>query len=211
MRESFPRTNYTGYPFLWIILCLLMLAVVGCSKSAAPLPVPVPVVTQPVTVAGTSMLIGGRFPEIQTYDLDGNAVLIDRRLFGDRCTLVVFWSTWCGICMAELPHEVELARRYEKDGFRVIGVNADKTSAVAKSAATEYQLPWLNVFEGPEKYISGQLGIEFWPALFLLDSDGKVIAAMQQLRQHTVRTMPDGSVQPISSLDLKLEELLGTK
>jgi len=155
----------------------------------------------------TSLRIGDSLPEIQAVDLEGNAVALDQQLLGERYTLVVFWSTWCGFCMQELPHEVELAQQYEEAGLRVIGINADDTTAIAK-AANDNELPWLNLFEGPEKTISNQLGIKQWPAILLLDQEGKIVSATQPLRSIAAETLPDGSVRSISGLDWTLKELL---
>jgi thiol-disulfide isomerase/thioredoxin len=159
----------------------------------------------------TLLRIGDPFPRLQAVDLDGNAVTLDKQVLGDRYTLIVFWSTWCGFCMQDLPHEVELANKYERFGLRVIGVNADETRAIASAAAKEYEIPWLNLFEGPDMTISNQLGIKQWPALLLLDSDGKVVITSPELRSISVETLPDGSDRQIDGLEWALRELLENK
>jgi hypothetical protein len=110
--------------------------------------------------------------------------------------------------MQELPHEVELARKYERAGLRVIGVNADQTPAIAKRAVQQYGVPWLNVFEGRELTVSRQLGIRRWPTLILLGSDGRVVMGTDLLRSGAVQTLPDGSTRTVKGLDWALEELL---
>lgn len=159
----------------------------------------------------TVLRIGDKIPEMQTVDLDGNAVAFDETMLGQRCTLIVFWSTWCGFCMQELPHEVELAKRYEPAGLRVVGINADATAEIATAAAQEHGVPWLNLFEGPDKSISTRLGIHGWPTLILLGPDGTVVMTSPQLRAEAVETLPDGSVRTVRGLDWALEELLGGK
>jgi thiol-disulfide isomerase/thioredoxin len=113
--------------------------------------------------------------------------------------------------MKELPHEVELAKQYENAGLRVIGVNADDTRAIANAAANEHKLPWLNLFEGPDKTISNDLGIKQWPALLLLGPDGTVVVTSPQLRSFAAEKLPDGSVRPVNGLDWTLKELLDMK
>lgn len=216
MRKCFPTTIKLVH-LVRISVCFVsfvtVVASIGCSKTAAPPPAPGPVFKLPSAGASTDTLlrIGDSFPEIQTVDLDGNAVTFDKQLLGDRYTLIVFWSTWCGFCMQELPHEIELAKQYERAGLRVIGVNADDTTTIAKAAVKENEVPWLNVFEGPDKTISNELGISQWPALLLLGPDGKVISASQQLRSIAAETLPDGSVRPVNGLDWTIKELLDNK
>jgi thiol-disulfide isomerase/thioredoxin len=111
--------------------CLaLLVACVGCSKPVVPPIPPGPGFELPSVGEATdsSLRIGDSFPEIQSVDLEGNALTLDQALLGERYTLIVFWATDCGICMAELPHEMELARQYESAGLRVIGINAGDTS-----------------------------------------------------------------------------------
>ena len=197
-----------------ISMCILTaVASSGCSKTAAPTLAARPGFVMPAAGASTDTLlrIGDSFPKLQAVDLDGNAVTLDKQLLGDRYTLIVFWSTWCGFCMLELPHEVELAKQYERFGLRVIGVNADETSAIAKASAREYDIPWLNLFEGPDRTISNELGIKQWPALLLLDSDGKVVITSPELRSISAETLPDGSDRQIDGLEWALRELLENK
>lgn len=37
--------------------------------------------------------------------------------------VVEFWATWCGPCIAGMPHVSELQREYKDEGVRIIGVN----------------------------------------------------------------------------------------
>jgi thiol-disulfide isomerase/thioredoxin len=113
--------------------------------------------------------------------------------------------------MKELPHEVELSQRYASAGLKVIGINADETREVGRAAAEENSLPWLNLYEGKERWISKQLGIRSWPTLFLLDGNRTVIEATPYLRSSTVRILDDGEQRVEHRLDWALEELMGGK
>src|SRR5438034_10492924 len=57
-------------------------------------------------------------------DLKGKVVLID------------FWATWCGPCMAAVPHNNEMMEKYGGKGLVIIGVciknGADKFAATVK-------------------------------------------------------------------------------
>ena len=56
-----------------------------------------------------------------------------------------------------------------------------------------------------------ELGIKAWPALLLLDSDGKVVITSPELRSISVETLPDGTDRQIDGLEWALRELLDKK
>lgn len=195
---------------------MMVTAFAGCDKghnltekpSAAISAEPIVKHAKEPSVDGVQLKVGDRFPSIKSVTLDGNQVTVGPELYGKKATLVVFWSTWCGSCMTDLPHEVELANRYESSGLRVLGVNADDDLETAKRAVVDKSIPWHNLYEGSEKSISYQLAITSWPALFLLDCDGTVIADTDMLRRTSLATMPDGSVQSVYRLDTYIVKLL---
>ncbi len=159
---------------------------------------------------GSKLKIGDKFPDLRCIDLDGNEIAFDRDILGDRYTLVVFWSTWCGFCMLELPHEIELGERYSSIGLRIIGINADATMEEGKAAAVKNHVTWLNFYEGNEHWISDELGIGSWPCLFLLDATGTVVSSSEQMRRQTILEMSDGSLQQKSYLDWTLETVFAS-
>jgi cytochrome c biogenesis protein CcmG/thiol:disulfide interchange protein DsbE len=197
-------------PADWAALCVCAI-LGGCSQTLPPPSVGAPPFSMPAagTATDTVLRIGDPFPEIETIDLDGKPVVLGSRVAGGGYTLVVFWSTWCGFCMLELPHEVELAEHYAPHGLRVIGINGDETPGIAKAAVEEYGVPWLNVYEGRDLPISRRLDVNQWPVLLLLDPDGRVLCATQQLRGLAVESLPDGSTRAVSGLDWTLEHVLG--
>src|SRR5687767_11677383 len=50
----------------------------------------------------------------------------------DKPTVINFWATFCKPCLEELPYFQELAKKYQKNGVRLILVNLDMPSAYPK-------------------------------------------------------------------------------
>jgi thiol-disulfide isomerase/thioredoxin len=50
----------------------------------------------------------------------------------DQPTVINFWATFCKPCLEEIPYFQQLAKKYEKDGVKLILVNLDLPSAYPK-------------------------------------------------------------------------------
>ncbi len=59
----------------------------------------------------------GNFPHTTKFE-DGNVYLVE------------FWATWCGPCIASMPHISEIQQQYADQGFQVISVSREDLETV---------------------------------------------------------------------------------
>ncbi len=96
--------------------------------------------------------------------------------------LIEFWATWCGPCIASMPHLSELQRTYRDDGLTIIGMTSvDKSNSLekvhemveAKGDGMDYSVAWDVERQTNTAYMTAakQRGI---PTGFLIDQAGKV-------------------------------------
>jgi peroxiredoxin len=104
-----------------------------------------------------------------------------------RVVLVNFFATWCFPCVAELPTLEALQRDYGPQGLQVVGVGMDLEGAqVLAPFADHYELRY-PVLVADERILSGQSHfgtIVALPTSFILDRQGRVVAAWQGLAGH---------------------------
>jgi peroxiredoxin len=118
-------------------------------------------------------------------DLDGKDVSIAD--YKGKVLLIDFWATWCGPCMAELPHLLDVWRKHHDAGFEVLGISLDRAADKDKLLATiqEHGMSWRHVFDG--KFWSAEIAelydVQSIPHAILIGRDGKVIATRLRGRQ----------------------------
>lgn len=119
--------------------------------------------------------VGKVAPEIEAEDLHGKKFkLSDSR---GKITVLVFWATWCGPCMAMVPHERELVARLNDKPFALIGVNGDESRDKAKEATSREKMNWRSFWSGPidsEGSISRTWNVRGWPQVYVLDGKGVI-------------------------------------
>ena len=68
------------------------------------------------------------FPPLASGLADAEVAMVDGTKFKisdkkGKVLLVNIWGTWCGPCIAEMPHLIELQNKHGEQGFEVIGLN----------------------------------------------------------------------------------------
>jgi thiol-disulfide isomerase/thioredoxin len=106
--------------------------------------------------------------------LDGREV--DTAKMKGKVVLVVFWATWSGPCVAEMPALKAAYDKFHAQGLEVIGISLDDQEDKGKlnKFLKSRKIPWPQYFDGKERdnQIALQFGINGIPALFLIDKQG---------------------------------------
>jgi thiol-disulfide isomerase/thioredoxin len=161
---------YSGkilYPAIAILLALSALFGLAILPRLAPgghglVGKPAPNVVLPVAANGDP---GAR---MQLSDLKGQPVILD------------FWATWCGPCAVQAPILDRIARRYQKKGLVVLGVNVDDPEAVAKQYALQKGLSYPILLDAARD-ASMQYDVDKLPTLVVIDREGKVAVYLTAL------------------------------
>ncbi|MBU6490257.1 MAG: redoxin domain-containing protein [Burkholderiales bacterium] len=95
-----------------------------------------------------------------------------------KVVLVEFWTRECINCIHVLPHTKALYDTYAKDGLVVVGVHTpeyeeERDPAALKAALDRYGIMWPVAVDN-ESRIWNAYGNRFWPAIYLIDRNGRV-------------------------------------
>lgn len=113
--------------------------------------------------------------ELKFTALDG--CKIDLKDYKGKVVLVDFWATWCGPCVAEIPHVREVYEKYKEKGFDVIGISLDTNKSRLEEYLKKNEIPWPQYFDGKgwNNEIAVRYGVKGIPAAYLIGRDGVLI------------------------------------
>ncbi len=115
--------------------------------------------------------------ELAFTAVDGHE--IDLSKMRGKVVLVDFWATWCGPCMAEVPHVVEVYQKQHDAGFEIVGISLDKEGDLdkLKQVTKAKGMVWPQHFDGKgwDGTYPQQFGIRAIPAMWLVNKKGLVV------------------------------------
>jgi peroxiredoxin len=111
-------------------------------------------------------------------DLNGkNWTLKDLR---GKVVLLNFWATWCPPCRKEMPDLEALYRRFEPEGFVILGISDEEAGKV--KPFIEQQGITYPVLLDPGRKVNELFQIQGIPKTFVYDRDGKIVAQSIDMR-----------------------------
>ncbi len=114
----------------------------------------------------------GSKPDFDLEAVDGGRIT-DESLRG-KLVIVDFWATWCGPCMAAMPHMKELYAEYKDQGVEVLGISLDRDMETLRNTIAEHELAWLHHYD-KSREMSKKWGVSGIPTVFILSPEGEVL------------------------------------
>ena len=107
--------------------------------------------------------------------MDGRG--IDLGKLRGKVVLVDFWATWCGPCMAEMPHLLSTFQKLHGKGFEIIGISLDEDEAALKRVLKSKKIAWPQFFDGRgwENEVARRFNIDGLPTMWLINKDGMLV------------------------------------
>jgi peroxiredoxin len=120
--------------------------------------------------------IGKLAPIFEAPNPQGEMISLANQL--GTITIIDFWASWCGPCRFENPNLVQLYRKHQNQGLKILGVSLDKTKDKWVKAIEDDGLIWEQVsnLKHWQEPIAKTYQVTSIPATFVLDSEGTIIA-----------------------------------
>jgi len=194
--------NLLTKSFIFAAFCVLFSGFAACSTTTTQNN---PVAESPANTANTTTTEAreSNYPPVPTAlykaaikDLEGNKYRLEDKK--GKVVLVNLWATWCGPCIAEMPHLKEMQEKYQASGFEVIGLNTgdndtgeaesvDKIKAFVKEKGLNYPIGYAD-----EKFFGEMIKLTRLAAIpqsVLINREGKMTGVFKGGGQRVINEM----------------------
>lgn len=119
---------------------------------------------QPVPAIGTVP------PELEAADWINTDEPLTLKALRGNVVVVEFWATWCGPCVAGIPHLNELHERYAGDGLRIVSF----TDQSRRGVDNFREKTVMNYAIGTGSSLARDYGVTAIPHAFIIGRDGRL-------------------------------------
>jgi peroxiredoxin len=117
--------------------------------------------------------VGQMAPAFSVTTLDGKEFSLEANR--GRVVLVNFFATWCGPCLAELPHvEKDIWQEFKDRGLVVLAVGREHQN----TELAEFQKQKMFTFPmagDPKRGTYSKFALEYIPRTYLINREGKIV------------------------------------
>lgn len=118
---------------------------------------------------------GQKAPDFSLTDLNGDVVSLGD--FAGKVVYLDFWASWCGPCMAEVPHFAELKKRMaDQDDLVYLYISVDTDQEAWRNTVAKHDIKGVHLnVPGFGHEVTNQYNLKGVPTFYLIGRDGNII------------------------------------
>jgi peroxiredoxin len=135
----------------------------------------------------TTLTVENKAPDFVLTDLNGQKFrLSDHK--GKRPVLLIFSTTWCTFCRAEIPHFKSLYASYAKQGLEIVNIDIQESKEKVAKFVAKQQLPYRTLLD-EDGTVSGIYEVRGVPTMILVDKNGMIVCHQCRSVDTLIKTM----------------------
>lgn len=120
-----------------------------------------------------NLTVGKKAPVVECATLeDGNKAKLSD--YKGKVVVLDIWATWCGPCVAMIPHETEMVKKLKDKPFVLVSVSADAEKETLTKFLEKKPMPWTHWWNGAQGNVLDTYQVRFFPTVYLIDAKGVI-------------------------------------